>query len=180
MPEQGVPLLGYLVTVQAFQLGHLGEEPRDLVVAVRDHEGRVSGRPQMDLVLAAPAANRQVRGRSGRVDLDVVDARSADGGLTGFNLEQGGIDEVRRITTIARDASNVTVRYGSDAAVACDHYHRWQDDIEVMQSLNLNAYRFSIAWPRIIPDGDGEVNEAGLDWYSDLVFFGRQFFGQRF
>ena len=58
---------------------------------------------------------------------------------------------------------------GDTGDVACDHYHRWQDDIEVMKSLNLNAYRFSIAWPRIIPDGDGEVNEAGLDWYSDLV-----------
>ncbi|MGI9643560.1 MAG: glycoside hydrolase family 1 protein, partial [Acidimicrobiia bacterium] len=58
---------------------------------------------------------------------------------------------------------------GDTGDVACDHYHRWQDDIEVMKALNLNAYRFSIAWPRIIPDGDGAINQAGLDWYSDLV-----------
>lgn len=53
--------------------------------------------------------------------------------------------------------------------VACDHYHRWCDDIEVMSQLNFNAYRFSIAWSRIIPDGQGTVNEAGLDFYSRLV-----------
>jgi len=58
---------------------------------------------------------------------------------------------------------------GDTGDIACDHYHRWQDDIELMKSLNLNAYRFSIAWPRIVPDGDGEINQAGLDWYSDLV-----------
>jgi beta-glucosidase len=58
---------------------------------------------------------------------------------------------------------------GDTGDVACDHYHRWRDDIALMQELNLGGYRFSIAWPRVIPDGDGEINQAGLDWYSDLV-----------
>lgn len=58
---------------------------------------------------------------------------------------------------------------GSSGAVACDHYHRMPDDVELMQSLNLGAYRFSIAWPRVIPDGSGQVNEAGLDFYDRLV-----------
>ena len=53
--------------------------------------------------------------------------------------------------------------------VACDHYHRWQDDIALMQQLNLNAYRFSVAWSRILPEGKGQVNQAGLDFYSRLV-----------
>ncbi len=58
---------------------------------------------------------------------------------------------------------------GSTGDVACDHYHRWRDDIALMQQLGLQAYRFSIAWPRIFPDGTGKVNEAGLNFYSDLV-----------
>ncbi len=53
--------------------------------------------------------------------------------------------------------------------VACDHYHRWREDVGLMADLGANAYRFSTAWTRIIPDGDGEVNEAGLEFYSGLV-----------
>lgn len=53
--------------------------------------------------------------------------------------------------------------------VACDHYHRWRDDIQLMKDLGIKAYRFSIAWPRILPNGSGKVNEAGLEFYSQLV-----------
>jgi beta-glucosidase len=52
---------------------------------------------------------------------------------------------------------------------ANDHYHRYSDDVALMRSLNVNAYRFSISWPRIFPDGAGEPNPAGLDFYSRLV-----------
>ncbi len=52
---------------------------------------------------------------------------------------------------------------------AVDHYHRWPEDIALMQQLNLDAYRFSVAWSRIIPDGRGPVNRAGIDFYSELV-----------
>ncbi|MGQ0603198.1 MAG: GH1 family beta-glucosidase [Anaerolineales bacterium] len=58
---------------------------------------------------------------------------------------------------------------GSNGDVACDHYHRWRDDIALMKSLNLQAYRFSIAWPRILPMGRGAVNQKGMDFYSRLV-----------
>jgi beta-glucosidase len=58
---------------------------------------------------------------------------------------------------------------GSSGAVACDHYHRFGDDIALMKRLNLNAYRFSIAWPRVLPEGRGQVNERGLDFYDRLV-----------
>ncbi len=58
---------------------------------------------------------------------------------------------------------------GDNGDVACDHYHRWPADIRLMQSLGLQAYRFSAAWPRILPTGRGPVNQAGLDFYSRLV-----------
>lgn len=53
--------------------------------------------------------------------------------------------------------------------VACDHYHRWADDIKLMQAIGLKGYRFSVAWPRILPEGRGKINQAGLDFYNRLV-----------
>lgn len=61
------------------------------------------------------------------------------------------------------------VRDGSTGDVACDHYHRYADDASLMKSLNLQAYRFSIAWPRVQPTGSGGVNQKGLDFYRRLV-----------
>lgn len=58
---------------------------------------------------------------------------------------------------------------GSNGDVACDHYQHWRDDIALMQHLGLQAYRFSIAWPRILPQGVGAVNQRGIDFYSRLV-----------
>lgn len=53
--------------------------------------------------------------------------------------------------------------------VACDHYHRYRDDVALMGALGLNAYRFSVSWPRVIPGGTGAPNQKGLDFYSKLV-----------
>jgi len=58
---------------------------------------------------------------------------------------------------------------GTSGAGACDHYHRYPEDIALIKSLGVEAYRFSIAWPRILPQGTGPVNEAGLDFYERLV-----------
>ncbi len=58
---------------------------------------------------------------------------------------------------------------GATGDIACDHYHRWRDDIALMRSLGLQAYRFSTAWPRVLPNGHGKVNQAGLDFYSRLT-----------
>ena len=58
---------------------------------------------------------------------------------------------------------------GSTGDVACDHYHRWPADIDLMKSLGIGSYRFSVAWPRILPDGRGTVNQKGLDFYKRLV-----------
>ena len=58
---------------------------------------------------------------------------------------------------------------GSNGDVACDHYHRVPEDVALMQSLSLNAYRFSVSWSRVFPEGVGRVNEKGLDFYRRLV-----------
>lgn len=58
---------------------------------------------------------------------------------------------------------------GETGAVAADHYHHLSEDVALMAQLNLNAYRFSLAWPRILPEGRGAVNQRGLDFYDRLV-----------
>lgn len=58
---------------------------------------------------------------------------------------------------------------GETGNVACDHYHRMKEDVALMKEMHLESYRFSVAWTRVIPDGDGEVNKAGLKFYSDLI-----------
>ena len=61
------------------------------------------------------------------------------------------------------------VANGDSGDVACDHYHLWRHDLDIMKELGLKNYRFSIAWPRVLPNGSGKVNQAGLDFYSNLV-----------
>ncbi|MBQ1072246.1 beta-glucosidase [Micromonospora sp. C31] len=61
------------------------------------------------------------------------------------------------------------VHHGHTGDVACDHYHRYADDVALMAELGLKAYRFSVAWPRIQPDGTGPVNPRGLDFYDRLT-----------
>ncbi len=61
------------------------------------------------------------------------------------------------------------IKDGSNGDVACDHYHRWREDVDLMKEVGLAAYRFSVAWPRIVPGGRGAVNRPGLDFYSRLV-----------
>jgi len=61
------------------------------------------------------------------------------------------------------------VRDGDTGDVTCDHYHRWPEDIGLLSDLGVNSYRFSIAWPRVQPDGRGAINRAGLDFYDRLT-----------
>jgi beta-glucosidase len=58
---------------------------------------------------------------------------------------------------------------GETGDVACDHYHRWREDVALMRELGCDAYRFSVSWPRVVPTGSGAVNEAGLAFYDRLV-----------
>jgi beta-glucosidase len=69
-----------------------------------------------------------------------------------------------RFTTLPGRIAN-----GETGRVACDSYHRYAEDVRLMRELGLDAYRFSIAWPRVVPEGRGPVNAAGLDFYDRLV-----------
>ncbi|MGP3965427.1 GH1 family beta-glucosidase [Nonomuraea sp. 3N208] len=59
--------------------------------------------------------------------------------------------------------------FSADRADACDHYHRYREDVRLMKDLGMAAYRFSISWPRVFPDGSGKLNAAGLDFYDRLL-----------
>jgi len=60
------------------------------------------------------------------------------------------------------------IKNGDTGDVACDSYHRWREDVVLLREMNLGSYRFSLSWPRIVPDGSGSVNERGLDYYRRL------------
>ena len=85
--------------------------------------------------------------------------------IEGATHEDGRADSIWDIF-VRREGA--TVR-GETAEVAADHYHRMQDDVALMAELNLNAYRFSLSWSRILPQGTGTVNARGLDFYDRLV-----------
>ena len=61
------------------------------------------------------------------------------------------------------------IRNADNGDIACDHYHLWEKDVELMKTLGLKGYRFSISWSRVLPDGRGTVNPKGIDFYSRLV-----------
>ena len=62
-----------------------------------------------------------------------------------------------------------TVWNGHSGEVACDHYHRYPEDVALMKQIGLHAYRLSVSWPRVLPEGVGKVNEKGLDFYDKLI-----------
>ena len=66
-------------------------------------------------------------------------------------------------------AAEGKVRNGDDGSVACDFYHRYRDDVALMRELGVNGFRLSVSWPRIVPQGRGAPNAAGLDFYDRLV-----------
>lgn len=61
------------------------------------------------------------------------------------------------------------IKDGTTGDIACDHYHRYKEDIKLMKELGYKAYRFSISWPRVFPEGKSKLNEKGLDFYKNLV-----------
>ena len=85
--------------------------------------------------------------------------------IEGGAAEGGRVDSIW--DTFCRQPG--AIRDGSNADTACDHYHRWEQDLDLAVSLGVNAYRFSIAWPRIVGAGGDAPNQAGLDFYSRLV-----------
>src|SRR3712207_4772638 len=83
---------------------------------------------------------------------------------------EGAVNEDGRAPSIWDTFSNTPGKTinGDTGDIACDHYHRWQDDVQLMRDLGVRAYRFSVAWPRIVPYGSGKVNPRGLDFYDRL------------
>ncbi len=69
--------------------------------------------------------------------------------------------------TFSRTPGNVIG--GDTGEVACDHYHRWPEDLDLLRDAGFDAYRFSFAWPRLIPGGTGQANPAGVDFYDRLI-----------
>jgi beta-glucosidase len=93
------------------------------------------------------------------------------GAATSSYQIEGAVDADGRGPSIWDDFCKVpgAISDGSDGAVACDHYHRMPEDVGLMAELGLQAYRFSVAWPRVLPQGRGPVNGPGLDFYDRLV-----------
>ncbi|ADI12494.1 beta-glucosidase [Streptomyces bingchenggensis BCW-1] len=84
---------------------------------------------------------------------------------------EGAVAEDGRSPSIWDTFSHTPGKIAGDdhGDVACDHYHRWREDIGLMKRLGTNAYRLSIAWPRVMPGGDGPVNAKGLAFYDELI-----------
>ncbi|MFC6063238.1 GH1 family beta-glucosidase [Streptomyces ochraceiscleroticus] len=103
--------------------------------------------------------------------LDSLPAGFVWGTATAAYQIEGAVAEDGRAPSIWDTFSHTPgkVDNGDTGDVACDHYHRWREDIALMRRLGVDAYRFSIAWPRVVPGGDGPVNKAGLDFYDRLT-----------
>src|SRR5215469_2406538 len=93
------------------------------------------------------------------------------GAATASYQIEGAVHEDGRGSSIWDDYSATPGKtfQGETGEVAADHYHRLEEDVDLMAELGLSAYRFSIAWPRILPEGRGTVNLAGLNFYDRLV-----------
>ncbi|MEU4234567.1 GH1 family beta-glucosidase [Nonomuraea sp. NPDC026600] len=95
----------------------------------------------------------------------------AFGSATSAYQIEGAVDEDGRGVSIWDTFARTPGRVlnGDNADVAIDHYHRYREDAQVMAELGLSAYRFSVSWPRIQPDGSGPINQKGLDFYKRLT-----------
>ena len=93
------------------------------------------------------------------------------GAATSAYQIEGAVDEDGRGECIwdRFTATPGRVAGGDTGRVACDSYHRYREDVRLMRDLGLNGYRFSIAWPRVLPEGRGRPNAAGLDFYDRFV-----------
>jgi len=85
-----------------------------------------------------------------------------------FQIE-GGWDADGKGMTVADYNSFKRSDRQADSKVASDFYHHWKEDIALMKEMGMKVYRFSISWARIIPDGDGEINQKGIDFYNDVI-----------
>ena len=84
---------------------------------------------------------------------------------------EGAAHEDGRLPSIWDTFANTPgrVRHGDTGNIACDHYHRVPDDLDLLVSIGVTSYRFSVAWPRILPEGSGSPNQKGLDFYRRVL-----------
>lgn len=108
---------------------------------------------------------------SERIDLAAFPADFLWGTATSAYQIEGAVAEDGRAPSIWDTFSHTPGKTagGDNGDVACDHYHRRREDIALMRRLGLDAYRFSVAWPRVVPGGTGPVNPKGLAFYDELV-----------
>lgn len=106
-----------------------------------------------------------------RIDFAALPDDFAWGVATSAYQIEGAVAEDGRAPSIWDTYAHTPGRTdnGDTGDRACEHYHRWREDIALMRQLGVGAYRFSVAWPRVVPDGDGRVNAAGLAFYDRLV-----------
>ncbi|MFJ9977828.1 GH1 family beta-glucosidase [Streptomyces cyaneofuscatus] len=104
-------------------------------------------------------------------DLNAFPADFTWGVATAAYQIEGAVTEDGRSPSIWDTFSHTPgkVDNGDTGDIACDHYHRVPEDIGLIKQVGADAYRFSVAWPRVVPGGDGPVNKAGLDFYDRLV-----------
>ncbi|MFE0517404.1 MULTISPECIES: GH1 family beta-glucosidase [unclassified Streptomyces] len=108
---------------------------------------------------------------SDRIDLAAFPHDFLWGTATAAYQIEGAVAEDGRAPSIWDTYSHTPgkVAGNDNGDVACDHYHRWREDIGLMRRLGTNAYRLSVAWPRVMPGGDGPVNPKGLAFYDELI-----------
>ncbi|MEU4107710.1 GH1 family beta-glucosidase [Streptomyces sp. NPDC027717] len=105
------------------------------------------------------------------IDLAALPADFRWGTATSAYQIEGAVAEDGRSPSIWDTFSHTPGKIDGDdnGDTACDHYHRWREDIGLMRRLGLDSYRLSIAWPRVVPGGDGPVNAKGLAFYDQLT-----------
>ena len=87
-----------------------------------------------------------------------------------YQIEGGAFEDGKGLSTWDAFSHRPGATYrGHNGDVACDHYHRWAEDVALMKELGLKAYRLSISWPRVMPAGTGAINERGMEFYSRLI-----------
>ncbi len=132
---------------------------------------RMSRRNLLPLLTGLFGWRRALRPRPAFADAGAFAADFVWGASTASYQIEGAVDEDGRGKSIWDVFSHTPgrVKGGDTGDVACDHYHRWREDVEWLARGGFSAYRFSTAWPRIMPAGTGAVEERGLDFYDRLV-----------
>src|SRR5882672_5100849 len=136
---------------------------------------KVASGAALGMTATSSSGNAQVPAASQPKSVQGVQATFPDGfswgvATSAFQIE-GAVKEDGRGASIWDSYAHTPgkIRNGDNADVANDHYHRYKDDVRLMQDMGVKTYRFSVAWPRIFPDGIGRPNAKGLDFYRRLV-----------